>query len=148
VALILAHQRLQQLQPYVLDALYGATSIKFAAKVSDAAAHALARDMRTTPEFILDQPPYHFAAFVRGVTSTALSLGIPATDMNTMPRMTRAEYEVVRRTMRERYAARLDELRLAVTNTVPPKARSLSTQPQAPRSTPHTADPFGDDWRS
>ena len=53
VGLVLAHQRLQQLQPYVLDALYGATAIKFASQVSDAAAHALARDMRTTPEFIL-----------------------------------------------------------------------------------------------
>ena len=78
VGLVLAHQRLQQLQPYVLDALYGATAIKFASQVSDAAAHALARDMRTTPEFILNQPPYHFAAYVRGLTHTALSVGIPA----------------------------------------------------------------------
>src|SRR5713226_8859484 len=104
VGLILAHQRLQQLQPSVLDALYGATSIKFASKVSDAAAHALARDMRTTPEFILDQPPYHFAAFVRGVTNTALSINIPATDMNAMPRMTSAEHDIVRNMMRARYA--------------------------------------------
>ncbi|WLA64889.1 hypothetical protein [Bradyrhizobium diazoefficiens] len=49
VGLVLAHQRLQQMQPHVLDALYGATAIKFASKISDAAAHALARDMRTTP---------------------------------------------------------------------------------------------------
>jgi hypothetical protein len=39
VGLILAHQRLEQLQHFVLDALYGATSIKFASKVSDSAAH-------------------------------------------------------------------------------------------------------------
>jgi hypothetical protein len=62
----LHHQRLAQIQPAVLDALYGATAIKFASKISDAAAHALARDMHTTPEFILNQPPYHFAAYVRG----------------------------------------------------------------------------------
>src|SRR5262249_34153412 len=108
VALVLAHQRLQQLQPHVLDALYGATSIKFAAKVSDAAAHALARDMRTTPEFILNQPPYHFAAYVRGMTDSALSIGIPATDMNSMPRMTRTEHDAVRKRMRERYAVSRD----------------------------------------
>src|SRR5438105_15383764 len=102
VALILAHQRLQQLPPYVLDALHGATAINFPSKVSDAAAHALARDMRTTPEFILDQPPYHFAAYVRGVTDHALSIGIPATDMNVMPRMTRAEQDAVRKRIRER----------------------------------------------
>ena len=104
VGLILAHQRLQQMQANVLDALYGATSTKFASKISDAAAHALARDMRTTPEFILNQPPYHFAAFIRGLTDSALSIGIPATDMNAMPRMTSAEYDTVRRRIRERYA--------------------------------------------
>lgn len=105
VALVLAHQRLQQLQPYVLDALYGATAIKFASKVSDAAAHALARDMRTTPEFILDQPPYHFAAYVRGLTDTAVSIRIPETDMNRFPRMTSEEHGIVQQRLRGQYAA-------------------------------------------
>jgi hypothetical protein len=107
VGLILAHQRLQQLQSYVLDALYGATAIKFASQVSDAAAHALARDMRTTPDFILNQPPYHFAAFVRGVTDTAVSIGIPAIDMNRMPRMTIDEQTIVRQRIRDKYAVPL-----------------------------------------
>src|SRR5690606_23965520 len=103
VALILAHQRLQQLQPYVLDALYGATAIKFATRVSDAAAHALARDMRTTPDFILDQPPYHFAAYVRGVTDHAVSIRIPDFDFNREDRMTAAQHDAVRRRLRETY---------------------------------------------
>jgi hypothetical protein len=107
VGLILAHQRLQQLQPYVLDALYGATAIKFASQVSDAAAHALARDMRTTPDFILNQPPYHFAAYVRGLTNTALSIGIPAIDMNAAPRMTEEERRIVRQRIRDTYAVSL-----------------------------------------
>jgi hypothetical protein len=104
VGLILAHQRLAQLEHSVLDALYGATSIKFAAGISDAGSHALARDMRTTPEFIMDQPPYHFAAYIRGVTRNAISLGIPHTDMNRYPRMTDHQMRVVRADMRERYA--------------------------------------------
>jgi hypothetical protein len=104
VGLVLAHQRLQQLQPYVLDALYGATAIKFASQVSDAAAHALARDMRTTPEFILNQSPYHFAAYVRGQTDTAVSIGIPAIDLNEAPRMTDEERRVVRQGIRDKYA--------------------------------------------
>jgi len=104
VGLILAHQRLQQLQPYVLDALYGATAIKFASQVSDAAAHALARDMRTTPDFILNQPPFHFAAFIRGSTHTAVSVGIPAIDMNAAPRMNEEERRVVRQRIRDTYA--------------------------------------------
>jgi hypothetical protein len=104
VGLILAHQRLAQLQPYVLDALYGATAIKFASQVSDAAAHALARDMRTTPDFILNQPAFHFAAYVRGVTDTAVSVGIPAMDLNAAPRMTEAERRTVRQRIRDKYA--------------------------------------------
>jgi len=104
VGLVLAHQRLQQLQPYVLDALYGATAIKFASQVSDAAAHALARDMRTTPEFILNQRPFHFAAYVRGLTDTAISIGIPAIDLNEAPRMTEKERRTVRQGIRDKYA--------------------------------------------
>jgi hypothetical protein len=104
VGLILAHQRLQQLQPYVLDALYGATAIKFASHVSDAAAHALARDMRTTSEFILNQPPFHFAAYVRGLTDSAISLGIPAIDLNAAPRMSEEERRIVRQRIRDTYA--------------------------------------------
>jgi hypothetical protein len=141
VALILAHQRLQQLQPHVLDALYGATAIKFASKVSDAAAHALARDMRTTPEFILDQPQYHFAAYVRGLTDSALSIGIPATDMNTMPRMTSAEHDAVRKCIRERYARSPDAPSPVATEPDPSATPTLSV--------PDTStEPSNDDWRS
>ncbi|MCK1554417.1 ATP-binding protein [Bradyrhizobium sp. 177] len=145
VGLVLAHQRLQQMQPHVLDALYGATAIKFASKISDAAAHALARDMRTTPEFILNQPQYHFAAYVRGLTNTALSVGIPATDLNAMPRMTPAEHDTVRRSIRERYAVKPE-------SPAAPKAdvRERRTTPERPPDLDSAAAPDlgGDDWRS
>jgi hypothetical protein len=145
VGLVLAHQRLQQMQPHVLDALYGATAIKFASKISDAAAHALARDMRTTPDFILNQPPYHFAAYVRGTTNTAVSVGVPATDMNTMPRMTPGEHASVRKSIRERYSVRPE---------VPAAVRAETGERSATSETPRSAGPpaapdfGGDDWRS
>ncbi|HZO54514.1 MAG TPA: hypothetical protein VFB63_17510 [Bryobacteraceae bacterium] len=145
VALILAHQRLQQLQPSVLDALYGATSIKFASKVSDAAAHALARDMRTTPEFILDQPAYHFAAFVRGVTNSALSVGVPATDMNAMPRMTRDEHNSVRMRIRDCYAVSPAALSAAAPNV---RESSPTSEPTLDQPGASPLGPEGDDWRS
>jgi hypothetical protein len=150
VALILAHQRLQQLQPYVLDALYGATAIKFATKVSDSAAHALARDMRTTPDFILDQPPYHFAAYVRGLTDHALSIRIPATDMNRFPRMTRTEHELVRDRLRAVYAASRDQGRPAATGPSEPSS-AVTTTSETPAEMPSPGDlppPTDDDWRS
>jgi hypothetical protein len=143
VALILAHQRLQQLQPHVLDALYGATAIKFATKVSDAAAHALARDMRTTPEFILDQPPYHFAAYVRGITDRALSIRIPATDMNRYPRMTAAEHDTVRQRLRAAYATSRDTPSPAATG--PDTPAQGAAEPTAP---PPPSAEGADDWRS
>lgn len=123
VGLTMAHQRLGQLQSYVLDALYGATAIKFASQVSDSAAHALARDMRTTPEFILNQPPFHFAAYVRGLTNTAISIGIPAIDLNKAPRMTVEEQHIVRQHVRNTYAT-------PIITTQPAK------QPEAQQSTP------------
>lgn len=150
VALILAHQRLQQLQPYVLDALYGATAIKFATKVSDSAAHALARDMRTTPDFILDQPPYHFAAYVRGLTDHALSIRIPATDMNRFPRMTRTEHELVRDRLRAVYAASRDQGRPAATGPSEPSP-AVTTTSETPAEMASPGDlppPTDDDWRS
>ncbi|WFU32436.1 ATP-binding protein [Bradyrhizobium brasilense] len=145
VGLVLAHQRLQQMQPQVLDALYGATAIKFATKISDAAAHSLARDMRTTPEFILNQPQYHFAAYIRGVTNTALSVGIPATDLNKAPRMTAHEHKEVRKSIRERYA---------VSPLPPEAARADIRVPRTASENPVDVDPAptpdlgGDDWRS
>jgi hypothetical protein len=145
VGLVLAHQRLQQLQPHVLDALYGATAIKFASKVSDSAAHALARDMRTTPEFILEQPAYHFAAYVRGLTDTALSIGVPATDMNTMPRMTGSERDAVRNRIRDRFAVRPEETQGIATDADRQKLAPVITSAPGRRA---GKDIEGDDWRS
>lgn len=146
VGLVLAHQRLQQLEPRVLDALYGATAIKFASKVSDAAAHALARDMHTTPEFILNQPRYHFAAYIRGMTAGALSVGIPATDMNAMPRMTVDEQKVARESIRQRYATNPDDLRPARTTVSEPRTASeTASNPGIVAALKFEDD---DDWRS
>ncbi|WLB18873.1 ATP-binding protein [Bradyrhizobium japonicum] len=145
VGVVLAHQRLQQMQPHVLDALYGATAIKFASKISDAAAHALARDMRTTPEFILNQPQYHFAAYVRGVTNAALSVGIPATDLNRAPRMTADEHNAVRKSIRERYAVKPVSTEVSRTDV-----RERQTSSEEPPNAGSAAVPErdGDDWRS
>lgn len=145
VGLILAHQRLQQMQPQVLDALYGATAIKFASKISDAAAHALARDMRTTPEFILNQPQYHFAAYVRGVTNAALSIGVPATDLYREPRVTVEEHKALRRRIRERYAVGPNHGAAARADIGKPGTASENPVDVGPALPP---DLGGDDWRS
>lgn len=74
VGMVLANQRLSQItSPNVLDALMN-VSIKFARAVNDSDAHALARNMQATPEFLTDQPERTFAASVRGTTTRALSI--------------------------------------------------------------------------
>ncbi|WP_157083452.1 ATP-binding protein [Bradyrhizobium manausense] len=144
VGLILAHQRLQQMQPQVLDALYGATAIKWASKISDAAAHALARDMRTTPEFILNQPQYHFAAYVRGLTDAALSIGVPATDLYQEPRMTVDEQKALRKRLRARYA--VSPIHRAARTDIQKPGTSLEQPVDEGPAPPQ--DLGGNDWRS
>jgi hypothetical protein len=126
VGIILAHQHLSQLAQRVLDSLQGATSIKFASAVSDANAHALARNMRTTPEFIEKQPTGSFATYIRGMPN-AVSIQVPFLVMEKMARMTGSQREQVRRDMRVKYAERWGERKASAA----PKA----DKPQDPSDT-------------
>lgn len=101
---VIANQRLGQMTPPVLNALMGSTAIKFAANLADTNLSAMANSMHTTPEFLRSQPPFHFGAYIRGTTETALSLNVPHVDFSKMEQMTDAEREDVRRVMRKRYA--------------------------------------------
>ena len=104
VGLIIAHQYLAQLSASILDGLHANTSIKFAGGVSDRDAHALARNMRTTPDFIESQSRGCFAAHVRNFTSNAVSLRIPFGVLEDQERMTPAEQSALRDRMRAQYA--------------------------------------------
>jgi hypothetical protein len=74
--LVLAHQYLDQATGSLRASLAANTGIKFAAGLSASDARAMAPEMRTTPDFILDQPRLHFAAHVRNVTPHAVSVPI------------------------------------------------------------------------
>lgn len=104
VGLILAHQYLSQLSANILDGLHANTSIKYAGGVSDRDAHALARNMRTTPDFIESQSRGCFAAHVRNFTSNAVSLRIPFGVLEDQERMTASERSSLRDRMRAQYA--------------------------------------------
>jgi hypothetical protein len=104
VGLVIAHQYLAQLSAGILDGLHANTSIKFAGGVSDRDAHALARNMRTTPDFIESQSRGSFAAHVRNFTSNAVSLRIPFGVLEDQERMTAGEQSALRDRMRSQYA--------------------------------------------
>lgn len=110
VGLIVAHQYLTQLSQKTLDGLHALTTIKFAGGVSDRDAHALARDMRTTPGFLENQSKGSFAAFVRNMTPHAVSLDIPFGQLEDQERMTLAEQAAVRDRMRAQYAVSYAEV--------------------------------------
>ncbi len=104
VGMVLAHQRLDQMTPPVLNALYSSTAIKMAAKLSDANASALARNMGTTPDFIAQQDPFHFALSVRGVLDSAVSYAVPNADLSKFDGLTPAEMQENRERMRKLYS--------------------------------------------
>jgi hypothetical protein len=70
---VFAHQYLSQATPQLVSSLAANTAIKMVSGVSTKDARALAPDLRTTPEFILDQPQLHFACHVKNVTKGAVS---------------------------------------------------------------------------
>ncbi len=109
IGMVLAHQYLGQMSQKLQESLSTNTSIKFVGGVSDKDARSLSNMMRCSPEFIYDQPKGHFAASVRNMTGSAVSLRIPFGYLEAMPRMTIGEFHAVRDSMRERYAVHWKE---------------------------------------
>lgn len=87
VGAILSHQRIDQVKPFVSHALLGSTAIKMASAVSASEASLLAKNMRTTPQYISEQAKFHFATFVNGQTESPLSLSFPEASFDDQPRM-------------------------------------------------------------
>jgi hypothetical protein len=103
--LILAHQHIGQMPADLRASVASNTGIKFAGGVSTNDARILAPDMRTTPDFINAQPGLSFAAYLRNVTPSAISLSFPYGYMEQMPQLSDAEYEAMRADIRTRYSA-------------------------------------------
>jgi hypothetical protein len=109
--LILAHQYLNQCTGSLQSSLAANTGIKFASGLSAADARAMAPDMRTTPDFILDQPRLQFAAHIRNVTPHAVS--IPIAFAQTLPSLPARAYEELMDRNRERVSVHALEAQVA-----------------------------------
>jgi Type IV secretion-system coupling protein DNA-binding domain len=143
IALILAHQRTEQItNPNVLSAMSNC-AIRFAN--SDDEAKFLAPKLRCEPEFLYSLPRGTFAAYVRDLTTTALALKIPYHDMRALPRMTPAEQSALRDKMRAQYssqkvrpAARLEPQRSKADyqRLFDEDRERVSVTPEAPKSAP------------
>lgn len=73
---VFAHQYLEQANPSLRASLAANTGSKFVSRPSDADARIMSREMATTPRFIMQQPSLQFAAYVRDVTPSAVSIPI------------------------------------------------------------------------
>lgn len=89
---VFAHQFLDQATGALRASLSANTAIKLASGVSVSDARAMAPEMRTTPEFILGQPRLQFAAHIRSVTPHAISVPVPAGELERQPRLSDAAY--------------------------------------------------------
>ena len=133
VGMILSHQYLGQLDPKLHEAIAANTAIKFAGGVSAKDARALAGDMRATAEMIESQERFSFAAHIKGVTRSAVSLRITAGRMEKEPRMSAAERSQLREAMRRRYAVHHTEARNAAKpdQEAPPEGEPDTGEPMA-----------------
>jgi hypothetical protein len=84
---VFAHQYLDQCTQSLRASLAANTSIKFCAGVSTSDARAMAPELRTTPDFILNQPRLHFAAHIRNVTPEAVSIPVETGLLDREPKM-------------------------------------------------------------
>lgn len=137
--LILSHQFLDQATPALRASLAANTASKFVSGLSAKDASAFASDMRTTADFILNQPKYHFAAHMRGVTPQAIS--IPVSDGAFKP------YLHLPREALEALLVR-NRARLSLTKALPQRSTYREpVEPEGPVSSPqHTEEEAPGEW--
>lgn len=97
--LLLAHHYLGEAPQLVASLMTNAGS-KFVSMVSATDARAFAREMRTTEDFIMDQPVFHFAAHMRNATPQAVS--IPVRPPEDLPQLSPAAFALLMERNRER----------------------------------------------
>jgi hypothetical protein len=83
--LALSHQYLDQATSQLRSSLAANTGIKFAGGLSAGDARSMAPEMRTSADYILEQPKLQFAAYIRNVTPSAV--GIPVSPVKSPPQL-------------------------------------------------------------
>jgi len=110
IGMVLAHQYLGQLDTRLQEAISANTAIKFAGGVSAKDARSVASEMRTEATMIEQQKKLSFAAFIKGTTNSAVSIGVDYGEMERLGRLTSEEKQSLLDDMRERYAVHYKQL--------------------------------------
>ncbi|WP_428150929.1 hypothetical protein [Brevundimonas sp.] len=93
--LVLAHQYLDQASHALRASLAANTTAKFASSLSASDARALAPEMRTNAEFILEQPRLQFAAHIRNITPHAVSIPVKPGALKEIGKMSDEDFEIL-----------------------------------------------------
>jgi hypothetical protein len=117
IALILAHQRAEQITDKNVLSAMSNCAIRFAN--GDEEAKYLAPKLRCEPEFLYSLPRGTFAAFVRDMTPQAVALKVPYTNLETVPRITPEQLAVVRKEMQAKYGFIPQPLAHPIPSTTP-----------------------------
>lgn len=108
---ILHHQIKGEITEKIFSTLSANTRIKNASTTSYDDAFAMSKDMRCTPQFILDRKPNEeqthgsFACFCNGVTPHPFIYDLDYAQDNAFPTMTESDYRAVCRQMERAYGA-------------------------------------------
>lgn len=96
LGVVLAHQKLDDLSSKLIATVAANTSIRYVGGVSAQDASFMAKNMRSDPDFILDQRKSgnttSFATYVRGFTERPVSLSIPLGILDREPKMHPEDY--------------------------------------------------------
>lgn len=93
VGCIFAHQNLAQIPSAEIAGALQGTAIKFVGGVRAQDARALAPDLRTTAEALMNLPPFYFALYIQGTTPTALPVSFNADPLALFPRVSDRAYQ-------------------------------------------------------
>jgi DNA helicase HerA-like ATPase len=139
IGLVAAHQSLDQPSPRIRSALLSNTSFKCAGGVSAKDAHAVAGELRTTPEFIESMRRRggrtEFAAWVKHWTPHAVRLSVPLGYLERQPVLSEEALDALVASNRERYCTSYDEV-LAIIERTRPNASAEAPQSRPTAETP------------
>jgi len=112
IALVAAHQSLDQASSRLRSALFANTSFKCAGGVSSKDARALAEELRTKPEFIEGMKRRHdrteFAAWIKNWTPSAVRLSVPLGFLERQPILSEESHDELLRRNRLQYCGTLE----------------------------------------
>ena len=110
VSINLIHQTCSQMRKAgVLDATLGIPALRYTGAISDADANLLAKEMRTTPEFLKSvrktTQSAEWAVFARNITQTATVTNVQFLQAEREPKMSEAAYQRLLERNRQKVAA-------------------------------------------